>query len=246
MQSARHLMQRIPLTLLPHHGPADVQVWRVDIDFDVPLDSAIFSALSSDELVRANVFRRIEDALRFATVRAALRQQLAIALALEAHAVRFARDALGRPRLALTTEALDQDGLARIDFNVSHSGAHGLIALSAHRRVGVDIERHDPQLDWRSLAELTLSDGESKWLAPLSDDECLRSFYDAWVAKEALLKATGVGVVRGLSRLTVLPRDGEGVIVRDPLPDEARDLSASWLAAPSGYAACVAWSAFRS
>jgi 4'-phosphopantetheinyl transferase len=239
-------MQRIPLILLPHNGPADVQVWRVDIDFDVPLDSGIFSALSSDEQARAKVFRRNEDALRFATVRAALRQQLGIALALEAHAVRFERDAMGRPRLALTTDAVDQDDFAEIDFNVSHSGAHGLIALSAHRRIGVDIERHDAKLDWRSLAEMTLSDGEAKWFDQLNDEQCIFSFYDAWVAKEALLKTTGVGVVRGLPRLTVLPRDGERVIVRDPLPEEARDLSAGWLAAPSGYAACLAWSVPKS
>jgi 4'-phosphopantetheinyl transferase len=32
------------------------------------------------------------------------------------------------------------------------------------------------------------------------------------------------------------------VVLRAQVPDEARDLAASWLTAPTGYAACVAWS----
>jgi 4'-phosphopantetheinyl transferase len=226
-------MTRIPLFPVPHDGPPDVHVWRVDINFDTTLESDAFAALSSDERAQARVFRRREDALRFATVRAALREQLAGALGIAPDAVRLARDAMKRPCLA---EA------ALVDFNVSHSGAHGLIALSTRRRVGVDIEQRDTQLDWRSLAALTLADSEAAALGQLAPEECLERFYDAWVAKEALLKTPGVGVVLGLQRLTVLPRDGVRVVLRAQVPDEARDLAASWLTAPTGYAACVAWS----
>jgi 4'-phosphopantetheinyl transferase len=226
-------MKRIPLCPLLHDGPSDVQVWRVDIDFAATLADEAFSVLSGDERAHARVFRRSEDALRFATVRAALREQLASTLATAPHALRLVRDAMGRPSLAETTS---------LDFNVSHSGAHGLIALSMRRRVGVDIEQRSAHLDWRSLASLTLAGSEVAWLDEASADQRLEHFYDAWVAKEALLKTTGVGVVRGLQRLTVLPREGTQVRLRDHVPDEARDLAATWLAAPAGYATCVAWS----
>jgi len=241
-------MQRIPLFPLLHDGPSDVQVWRVDIPFDQTLESEAFSALSSDERARARVFRRSEDTLRFAAVRAALRERLGNALGVAPHAVRLARDAMGRPCLAAmdamaeVVELAEPVGARALDFNVSHSGAHGLIALSARRRVGVDIEQSNVQLDWRSLASLTLADSEAAWLDQAEAGQRLHWFYDAWVAKEALLKTTGVGVTRGLQRLTVLPRDGTRVVLRDQVPDEARDLSATWLAAPAGYAACVAWS----
>ncbi|SDI57267.1 4'-phosphopantetheinyl transferase family protein [Paraburkholderia phenazinium] len=226
-------MTRIPLFPVLHDGPPDVHVWRVDIRFDTSLESDTFTALSSDERTQARVFRRSEDALRFATVRAALREQLASALGTAPHMLRLTRDAMKRPCLAEATS---------IDFNVSHSGAHGLIALSTRRRVGVDIEQRNPQLDWRALASLTLADSETVALEQLHPEECIERFYDAWVAKEALLKTTGVGVVLGLPRLTVLPRDGVRVALRDTVPDEAHDLAASWLAAPAGYAACAAWS----
>lgn len=226
-------MTRIPLFPVPHDGPADVHVWRVDIRFDTTLDSDTFAALSSDERTQARAFHRSEDALRFATVRAALRERLASALGSAPHALRLTRDAMKRPCLA---EAMP------LDFNVSHSGAYGLIALSSRRRVGVDIEQRNAQLDWRSLTSLTLADSEADVLEQLDPQERLERFYDAWVAKEALLKTTGVGVVRGLQRLTVLPRDGVRVALRDEVPDEAHDLAATWLAAPADYAACVAWS----
>jgi 4'-phosphopantetheinyl transferase len=226
-------MKRIPLFPLLHDGPSDIQVWRVDIDFAATLDDEAFTVLSGDERAHARVFRRSEDALRFATVRAALREQLASALAIAPHALRLVRDGMNRPSLAETPS---------LDFNVSHSGAHGLIALSGRRRVGVDIEQRSTGLDWRSLASLTLAGSEVAWLDEVAADERLAHFYAAWVAKEALLKTTGVGVVRGLQHLTVLPREGAQVSLRAQVPDEARDLAATWLAAPAGYAACVAWS----
>ena len=226
-------MKRIPLFPLLHDGPPDVQVWRVDIDFAATLDDEAFTVLSGDERAHARVFRRSEDALRFATVRAALREQLACVLDIAPHALRLVRDAMGRPSMAEVTP---------LDFNVSHSGAHGLISLSLQRRVGVDIEQHGAHLDWRSLALLTLAASEVAWLDEVPAQECLEHFYDAWVAKEALLKTSGVGVVRGLQRLTVLPRDGARVSPRDRVPDEACGLAGMWLAAPAGYAACIAWS----
>ncbi|WP_236002189.1 4'-phosphopantetheinyl transferase family protein [Paraburkholderia elongata] len=121
-------MYSIEPIALPHDGPSDVSLWRVDLAFDASLDNAAFAQLSDEERARAQSFRRHEDALRFATVRVALREQLARYLGITAHAVRLTLDANRRPRLA------DSDAY---DFNVSHAGWHGLIAMSPCRRVGV-------------------------------------------------------------------------------------------------------------
>ena len=224
------------LVPLPHHGPSDIALWRVDIDFTVALDAPVFASLDENERMRARNFRRHEDALRFAVVRAALREQLARRLDIAAHAVRFALGANHRPHLA------DSE---RLDFNVSHAGAHGLIALSAVRRVGVDIEQHSDRFDWHSIAGLTLDPQETAWIESLDAVRQPAAFYDAWVAKEALVKTTGVGITRGLPHLAVLPRESRHVTLRNPIPDEMREVAAHWLAAPQapeGYAACVAWS----
>jgi 4'-phosphopantetheinyl transferase len=218
---------------LPHDGPSDISLWRVDFAFDVALDNAAFAPLSDEERVRAQNFRRHEDGLRFATVRLALREQLARRLGIEAHAVRFNLDANRRPHLA---------DCVTLDFNVSHGGAHGLIAMSPCRRVGVDIEQCSDKFDWRSIASLTLDASEAAWLEQLDLPQQFAAFYDAWVAKEALVKTTGVGITRGLQHLTVLPRDSAEVRLRNQIPDDMREIAAQWVAAPASYAACLAWS----
>ncbi|CAB3646825.1 4'-phosphopantetheinyl transferase Sfp [Paraburkholderia phenoliruptrix] len=224
----------IQVVPLQHEGPPDVSVWRVDFSFDASLDAAIFQSLSDDERDRARRFRRQEDALRFATTRAALRELLARNLGIDARAVRLTADANRRPQLADTTA---------LDFNVSHAGAYGLIAMSAARRVGVDIEQCNDTFDWRAIVALTLDPDEAAWIERLDASAQLAAFYDAWTAKEALVKTTGAGIARGLQHLTVLPREGLRVTLRNAIADDMRALAAQWLAAPRGYAACLAWSA---
>ena len=51
---------------LPHDGPSDIALWRMDIDFTASLDAPAFASLIEDERTRARTFRRHEDALRFA------------------------------------------------------------------------------------------------------------------------------------------------------------------------------------
>ncbi|AJZ63749.1 4'-phosphopantetheinyl transferase superfamily protein [Paraburkholderia fungorum] len=223
-------IQPVPL---PHEGPSDVSLWRVDFAFDASLEDAAFAALSNDERTRAGNFHRHEDALRFATVRVALREQLARYLGMTAHAVRFKLDEHRRPCLADSNVC---------DFNVSHAGAHGLIAMSPRRRVGVDIEQCSDTFNWRSIVSLTLDASEAAWIERLDAAQQISAFYDAWVAKEALVKTTGVGITRGLQHLTVLPRDGLQVTLRKQIPDDMRELAARWIAASEGYVACVAWS----
>ena len=133
-------------------------------------------------------------------------------------------------------------GSDNFDFNVSHAGAHKLIAMSPVRRVGVDIEQHSDRFDWRSIATLTLDPAEAAWLERVDAAQQSAAFYDAWVAKEALVKTTGVGITRGLQQLTVLPRDGIHVVLRNQIPDDMREIAAHWIAAPDAYSACVAWS----
>jgi 4'-phosphopantetheinyl transferase len=233
LHPSRPNMYSIDPVPLPHDGPSDIALWRIDIDFTTSLDAPAFASLSDDERTRAGNFRRHEDALRFAAVRAALREELARRLDVAAHAVRFALDDNDRPHLA------DSD---RLDFNVSHAGAFGLIAMSPLRRVGVDIEQRSDRFDWHTIAGLALTQEEAASIERLDVGQQSAAFYDAWVAKEALVKTTGAGITRGLQQLTVLPRESTRVMLRKQIPEDMRNIAAHWLAAPDGYAACVAWS----
>jgi 4'-phosphopantetheinyl transferase len=227
-------MNSIASVPMPHDGPADLILRRIEIAFDAPLDAAAFAALSSDEQARARAFRRHEDAVRYASVRTALRDLLAVALEIPADAVPLFNDGNGRPTVHVAGRW--------VDFNVSHSGAYGLIALSMQRRVGVDIERCVDGFDWRALARSTLAEAESAWLERQPAHAQTRGFFDAWAAKEALLKAVGVGVTRGLTQLAVLPRVGARVTLGGSGLADAQGFEAAWLNGPVGYAACIAWS----
>ncbi len=97
----------------------------------------------------------------------------------------------GRPTVA---------GDDRVSFSLSHSRSFGVIALAdGDVRVGVDIEDVRPRLRLGALAARVLNDEEhAAWLAIENDDEQLRSFLRAWTAKEAYLKALGIGIATRL------------------------------------------------
>jgi len=224
------LLTGIPL---PPSCPPDVALWRVDIAFDEDLDDEIFAQLSEDERARAKSFHRTSDSLRFATVRAALRQLLADRIGVMPGQVTLANGEFGRPTL------MQQQSL---DFSVSHSGSYGLIALSSRRRVGVDIEMRATLVDWRAVAELALNPAERASIERLNAAQQLDAFYDVWVMKESIVKAAGIGLTEDLRRLSVLP-DGEGLMRGHSCSTEnAARFQVATLPGPDGYAACVAWS----
>ena len=95
-------------------------------------------------------------------------------------------------------------------FNVSHSGNHGLIALSATRRVGVDVEERVPERRLGLLIEEVMGRDEQAELASLPGAERLRRFYRLWTFKEALIKALGTGFSTDPSQFQVPPRMRRG------------------------------------
>jgi len=243
----------LSLLELPALSQAGVEVRLVAIDLSAPLDAPQLSVLDDDERSRAARFLRREDAVRHAATRAALREILGARLGRPARALRFVRDDAGRPRLADAFDGGDAPRIdAPLDFNVSHSGAYALIALSATRRVGIDIETRREQFDWRAVAKSVFAPREIAYLESLPHGLRGDAFYDAWTAKEALVKAlgTGISLAGGIAGFEVL--GGERGIGRAPQvclvdPRISGDTGidcyeAVWCPAPEGYAACVAWS----
>jgi 4'-phosphopantetheinyl transferase len=226
------MQSHIPSIALPAHAPADLRAWLIHIDLDASLDAAAAGVLDDAELARARRYMRHVDAVRFATVRAALRFVLAAHMDAEASALVIETDAHGRPVLVLDDAP---------DFNVSHSGAFGAIALSMQRRVGIDIEEARTSLDWRRLAPVVLAPADERVIDPLDMAAQRAAFFDCWTAKEAVLKAHGTGMGIGAIRMeafSVLPRDG----ARFALSAQAGAFAAASLHAPEGYAASLAWS----
>jgi 4'-phosphopantetheinyl transferase len=183
------------------------------------------AVLSEDELLRAARFK-VEDGRRnFVATRGALRILLGRYLGVEPEALRFATTTNGKPRL---------DPLQKLQFNVSHSGTAGLIAI-AGSEVGIDVEEIKPRADLEGLAKRVFTERERE---AISGDAL--AFYRHWVAKEAFVKATGRGVasVRSFEVLLDAPGGARLVHVGGDAEEAARWTVAP-VEAPPGYAAAL-------
>jgi 4'-phosphopantetheinyl transferase len=97
----------------------------------------------------------------------------------------FDTTAAGKPYLARAAR--------RLEFNLSHSGRHGLIAVAEDRSVGVDIELQRPMSDLSGVALGVATAREAELLRRLPTGQIHSTFFDLWTRKEALLKALGQG-----------------------------------------------------
>ncbi len=86
-------------------------------------------------------------------------------------------------------------------------GAQYCAAALGQGRVGIDIEVIGPRRQLMEIAKNYFDPRETAWLASLAEDEQLQAFFTLWVAKEALLKAFGTGLVGGLQRFVLLKTD---------------------------------------
>lgn len=117
---------------------------------------------------------------------------------------------------------------APINFNLSHSGRHGLIAVAAKGQIGVDVEERIPHPNLDELVAAVFGPNEQRELAEARGRSRVRRFFRLWTMKEALSKAHGMGLSLDVSRFEIPPgmRDGDpsGVFRFAHIPDVAWQL----------------------
>ena len=145
-----------------------------------------------------------------------LRRVLAPYVGLAPEALRFGREARGRPFLL---------GEQAPDFNLSDTRGGSLVAVAERGRVGIDLERLDRQLSHRDLARRYFAEAEIAALEVLPDEPARQAFLRLWTAKESSCKATGTGIFGWLPRWSFDPAPGAPQLWA--LPDEAGD-AALW------------------
>lgn len=172
-----------------------VDIIRVPLVVDNGELDRLHSWLAPDERARAARFLPVVRR-RFVACRGRLRTILGGLLGVQPAEVRFHYGPRGKPELA-------DGGDEGWRFNISHSGDVALVAL-ARSDVGIDLEIESPSHDssWAELvAPSILGGGELReWTGSLPGTR-IRSLLATWVAKEAVLKATGVGIGDGFRRL---------------------------------------------
>ncbi len=121
-----------------------------------------------------------------------VRATLGATLATDAAALSIVRDEHGKPQLT--------GALREWHFSLSHSGGWALLALAQGQPVGVDLEWPRPRRRLLAMAQRFFTAAEADALHSLAEEERLRAFYSLWTAKEAVLKAAGVGIGFGLAK----------------------------------------------
>ena len=152
---------------------------------------AFQQCMSPDELAKQDRFLPPVVKRRYGVCRGKLRHLLAALLGIDPSEVQFEYNATGKPRLASRHDS-------SIEFNVSHSGDWALFGFTAGSPVGVDVELFQRKTNFELLAPQVLSTNERKQLEQIEASERNSAIMRAWVAKEAVLKAIGVGIGFGL------------------------------------------------
>ena len=187
----------------------EISECHLDSDADISLSEA-YQSLDKDEAARAEAFVFERDRARFIRAHGHLRRRLGAFLDLAAKCVPIVVEDGGKPRVAGRC----------MDFNLSHSGAHAVLAITEGAGVGIDVETADRSdrldRDIDGLARLCLTDEEQVALIDLSPARRVRRFLSYWTAKEARMKLTGEGMRLEPHTISLELSDGEPVGYRRP------------------------------
>ncbi|GAA2601700.1 4'-phosphopantetheinyl transferase superfamily protein [Dactylosporangium fulvum] len=158
-----------------------VDVWLVD----AAVTAAEPALLDAAERARHAALGHSVDRHRFVVAHAAVRRVVAARLGVPPAEVCWTRGPNGKPLLV---------GGA-LEVNLSHSGDLVLIAVAGDRPVGVDVQQVLPGLDVVAMAERFYPPAEAALVASGGPGR----FAELWARKEAVVKAAGDRLTRGLS-----------------------------------------------
>ncbi len=193
-----------------------------------------YQALSVEEKTRAQRFWRARDRRRRIACWGQVRWLLSLFLNLPPQALKFVRGPWGKPYL---------EGKKTLKFNFSHSEDRMVLAVGLGRELGVDLEIIRPLLGLERLARRCLALSEWKIWQGLAVEERLVAFLRFWTRKEALAKASGLGLGVGVRHLVFGDTGGPVAVPQALAPTESwavrqwveRDYCAALCIRPGGF-----------
>ncbi|MGR5001077.1 4'-phosphopantetheinyl transferase family protein [Vibrio celticus] len=159
--------------------------------------SQLQKRLTTDEIAKVERYRMPSSQTQALYVRNYLRKVLSSYSDLMPEAWRFEYGEKGKPSLAA-----EQQFKTGLNFNISHSKEHLLIAVCQREgkpvQLGVDIEHARSSTNIDSIMKHYFSDKELADLLELSKELQRERFFDLWALKESYIKATGKGLATSL------------------------------------------------
>ena len=215
-----------------HVLPSEIRYAFVDLDGEATEhDDAV---LDGQERARSRRFIHADDRRRFVVSHASMRVLLARCLGVPPDAVRYDRESNGKPRLV--------PGMGPLQFSLSHSGSVGLLAVTRHRQVGVDVEHVRDMPEALTIAEQHFAPAETEALRSMAPASRRAAFLRCWTHKEAVIKATGEGLGRALDSFELELTPSTAALRQfDGVPAGRSGWSLADLPAPRGHLAAGAF-----
>ncbi len=217
-------------------SPRHVDVWLTSTEKGEAQVRAYAMSLSQAELARAQKFRSRTGYREYIVTRGLLRQVLSETAGLDLAGVDFRYGEHGKPCLGTLVSG------ETVAFNVSHSHGLALVALTRGSRLGVDLEKIRPEVEWRDLAGRYFSEAENRDLEARHGEDGRKAFFACWTRKEAFVKALGAGVSYGLKQfdVSVGPKEDHAALTLRSRDEDAAGWLVKNLPVPDSHVAALA------
>lgn len=169
-----------------------VHLWIVETTGDEKKLSTLRKTFNDDENIRADKFIFEKDRNQFITAHGSLRKILSQYLSVDPGIIQFRKTNNKKPYITFPVTSLK--------FNISHSQEKILVAVGTDE-MGVDIEKIKPGFEFKDFIKSYFSSKEQN--AILNSSNANETFYKFWTRKEAVLKATGIGIIDNLKEIEI-------------------------------------------
>ncbi len=192
---------------------AEIHLWQLHHTGTEVLSESWLDTL---ELARVAGFSSQIQSRRYLAFRCAIRRILSSYLDVAPQTLRFSIAAGGKPVISSPD--------CNLQFNLSHTGDRGLLAVARDMQVGVDLEAVRSLKYRQGIAERVFSPSEIKLLSQTPAEKWDQVFFQLWTCMEARQKCKGKGIFSdkisnqsvGLHQFTPMPGYCGAVAWDDP------------------------------
>lgn len=173
-----------------------VDIWSVNLD-DYSFIPALAGILSDSERHAMAKYADQKHRDRYGKVHAFQKLLLSKYLAVAPRRLRVRHSVGGKPYAPCRT----------VHFNLAHTDCFAVFAFSRHALVGVDVEPVQQVPEATQIAARWFSEEETRWISSSIRPE--QAFSRCWVCREAIGKASGIGLAHALMKDVLTSSQGE-------------------------------------
>ena len=185
----------------------EIHTWRIDLDENNHDLDSLTALLHADEIKQADRFKFPIHRHRFIVGRAHLRLILSRYLSYPPKTIYFEYGSHGKPYIHTNNPQ-------HIEFNLAHSDALAVYAITCKHPIGIDIEKTLAR-PFVNIAKRFFAEKECHAISEVTKDKQAEVFYHIWTQKEAFIKAIGEGLAYPLDQFVVSATEGKLLEIHD-------------------------------